>query len=130
MKKSILEIYHFFILLLFSLLLSYLVVSFVNNFKDEVKEKISNHIDKLNEEKKFALLLNFETFSYLNYFCLGKIDKEDLADFFNNIKGNFLIKVSCLNRDLNFYYSNLASEENSKCHFIYTSLYKVKVCII
>jgi len=103
MKFSFIQINQFFFLMLFSLVLSSLLVILVLESNKIQDEKIKEHFKKMENEKSFVLILNEKFFSLVNMYCYDLINKNALENYLKDIKNKEIaLNFECFEKKFNY----------------------------
>jgi hypothetical protein len=111
--------------------LIFALISFflIKNLKTSVDNKINEHLQKLEEEKKFVLILNERTFEHLTAYCFYWNTKENLNSYFSSFNTFFEIDIKCNNNNREYSFKSLANYKKVYCKNFNFPLYSIKVCL-
>ena len=128
-NKSAIELLHFTILSILSVIMIIFIFKIVDINKEKIKEKIKQHLSYLKTEEEFTYILNSKTFLLFNLYCLNRLNKETVeSEIMNTLNDfTFFIDLNCKNGE-KLKIGSIGS--NFVCHNYNTLLYSLKVCLL
>lgn len=102
MKKSFLQINQFFLLMLFSLILSFFTFDLLKKSNEVQNEKLREHFKKMGIEKDFVLFFNEKFFSLLYMYCYDLANENILKSYLKELNKGLALRLVCGNKRFEF----------------------------
>ena len=102
MKKSFLQINQFFLLMLFSLILSFFTFDLLKESNEVQNEKLREHFKKMGIEKDFVLFFNEKFFSLLYMYCYDLANENTLKSYLKELNKDLALRLVCGNKRFEF----------------------------